>query len=182
MLKETDGVDPLDAQICEQHPDQGWPHDALRGAGDALPSMQRGRTVATARRLPVVREVASLAARGASAAAFDGRCIRAGGVAPPSNTFGILGCRALPSRRLARLGATRHLHHGLLGPARLQQSGSPRSDQGFHFVGSLKNGRYWQALPVHDQTQFPSVWMHPHFAHCQMRLDAFRLFHREAVG
>ena len=41
--------------------------------------------------------------------------IRAGGVAPPSNTFGILGCRALPSRRLARLGATRHLHHGLLG-------------------------------------------------------------------
>ena len=113
---------------ARQHPDQGWPHDALRGAGDALPSMQRGRTVATARRPPVVREVASL------------------------------------------------------GPARLQQSGSPRSDQGFHFVGSLKNGRYWQALPVHDQTQFPSVWMHPHFAHCQMRLDAFRLFHREAVG
>ena len=52
--------------------------------------------------------------RDASAAAFDGRCIRAGGVAPPSNTFGILGCRALPSRRLTRLGATRHLRRGLL--------------------------------------------------------------------
>ena len=61
-----------------------------------------------------LRRNAGLAARGASAAAFAGRCIRAGGVAPPSNTFGILGCRALPSRRLARLGATRHLHHGLL--------------------------------------------------------------------
>ena len=59
-----------------------------------------------------------LAARGASAAAFAGRCIRAGGVAPPSNTFGILGCRALPSRRLAHLGATRHLHHGLLASTR----------------------------------------------------------------
>ena len=58
-----------------------------------------------------------IAARGASAAAFAARCIRAGGVAPPSHTFGILGCRALPSRRLARLGATRHLHHGLLAAA-----------------------------------------------------------------
>ena len=57
----------------------------------------------------------ALAARGASPAAFDGRRIRAGGVAPPSNTFSILGCRALPARRLARLGAARHLHHGLLG-------------------------------------------------------------------
>ena len=57
---------------------------------------------------------AALAARGASTAAFDGRRIRAGGVAPPSNTFSILGCRALPARRLARLGAARHLHHGLL--------------------------------------------------------------------
>ena len=56
-----------------------------------------------------------LAARGASLAAFDGRCIRAGGVAPPSNTSGILGCRALPARRLARLGATPDLHHGLRG-------------------------------------------------------------------
>jgi len=69
-----------------------------------------------------------LSARGASLAAFDGRCIRAGCVAPPSNTPGIatpprrpgaagapvLGCRALPVRRLARLSATPDLRHGLL--------------------------------------------------------------------
>ena len=55
-----------------------------------------------------------LAARGASPAAFDGRCILAGGVAPPSNMPDILGRRALPAGRLARLGATRDLHHGLL--------------------------------------------------------------------
>jgi membrane fusion protein, multidrug efflux system len=55
-----------------------------------------------------------LAARGESLAAFDGRCILPGSVAPPSNTPGILGRRALPARRLARLGATPDFHHGLL--------------------------------------------------------------------
>jgi hypothetical protein len=58
---------------------------------------------------------AALAARGESLAAFDGRCILGGCVAPPSNTHGILGRRALPARRLARLGATPDFHHGLLG-------------------------------------------------------------------
>ncbi len=57
-----------------------------------------------------------LAARGESPAAFDGRCIRAGGVAPASHIGHILGRRALPARRLDRLRATRDLHHGLLGP------------------------------------------------------------------
>ena len=37
-------------------------------------------------------------------------------VAPPSNTGGILGRRALSARRLARLGATPDFHHGLLDP------------------------------------------------------------------
>src|SRR4029077_17975283 len=68
-----------------------------------------------------------LAARGESLAAFDGRCIPsppqrgcrvgdpgAGCVAPPSNTPGILGRRALPAGRLTRLGATPDFHHGLL--------------------------------------------------------------------
>src|SRR5436190_24035385 len=68
------------------------------------------------------------AARGESLAAFDERCIPAppqrgcrvgdpgaGGVAPPSNTPGILSRRALPAGRLARLGATPDFHHGLLG-------------------------------------------------------------------
>src|SRR5207247_11429342 len=59
------------------------------------------------------------AARGESLAAFDGRCILAGCVAPPLNTPGILGRRALPARRLARLGATPHFHHGLLSARRL---------------------------------------------------------------
>ena len=71
----------------------------------------------------------SLAAFGAPSAAaalgtpFDGRCIPsppqrgcrvgdpgAGCVAPPSNTPGILGRRALPAGRLARLGATPDFH------------------------------------------------------------------------
>src|SRR5687767_7755534 len=53
------------------------------------------------------------AARGESLAAFDGRCIPAGGVAPRSHTAGMLGRRALPAGRLARLGATPDFHHGL---------------------------------------------------------------------
>ena len=57
---------------------------------------------------------AGFAARGESLAAFDGRCIPAGCVAPRSNTPGILGRRALPAGRLARLGATPDFHHGLL--------------------------------------------------------------------
>jgi hypothetical protein len=56
------------------------------------------------------------AARGESLAAFDARCIPAGCVAPPLNTPGILGRRALPAGRLARLGATPDFHHGLLTP------------------------------------------------------------------
>src|SRR5437867_13296037 len=37
-----------------------------------------------------------------------------GGVAPPSHTTGMLGRRALPAGRIAALGATMDLHHGLL--------------------------------------------------------------------
>jgi len=57
----------------------------------------------------------SLAARGESPSAFDERYILAASVAPPSNTGSTLGCRALPARRLTRLGATPDFHHGLLG-------------------------------------------------------------------
>ena len=53
-------------------------------------------------------------ARGESLTAFDGRCIPAGCVAPPANTPGILGRRALAAGRLARLDATSDFHHGLL--------------------------------------------------------------------
>src|SRR5688572_1719979 len=84
--------------------------------------------------------VTSLAARGETPAAFDGRCIPAGRVAPRSNTPGIATppCKArtvgappavvapqagsparhprwgAPAGRLARLGATPAFHHGLL--------------------------------------------------------------------
>ena len=68
-----------------------------------------------------VRSSPSLAARGESLAAFDGRCIPAGCVAPPSNTPGILGRRALPSGCLARLGATPDFHHGLPGELHLNR-------------------------------------------------------------
>src|SRR4030095_16138684 len=57
---------------------------------------------------------AVLAARGATPSAFERRCIPAGCVAPPSNIPDILSRRALPSGRLAVLGATMDLHHGLL--------------------------------------------------------------------
>src|SRR5436190_20631641 len=56
-------------------------------------------------------------ARGESLAAFDGRCIPSGCVAPRSNTPGILARRALPAGRIAALGATLDFHHGLLAEA-----------------------------------------------------------------
>src|SRR5262249_23391107 len=60
------------------------------------------------------RKALGLAARGASPTAFGRRCIPAGCVASPSNMVDILGRRALPSGRLAALGATPDFHHGLL--------------------------------------------------------------------
>jgi enediyne biosynthesis protein E4 len=61
-----------------------------------------------------VGAVVALAARGATPSAFERRCIPAGCVAPPSNIPDILSRRALPAGRLAVLGATMDLHHGLL--------------------------------------------------------------------
>jgi len=58
-----------------------------------------------------------LAARGETPAAFAGRCIPPGGVAHRSLMPNKLALRALPSGRLARLGATRAFHHGLLAPS-----------------------------------------------------------------
>src|SRR5712692_1518456 len=64
--------------------------------------------------------------RAATPSAFERRCIPPGGVAPPSNTPGILGRRALPAGRIAALGATMDLHHGLQGP--MAQPGRARVD------------------------------------------------------
>src|SRR5579862_7594319 len=51
-----------------------------------------------------------------SSFAFGRRCIPAGGVAPPSNTPGILGRHALPAERLAALGATTNFGDTTLAP------------------------------------------------------------------
>ena len=72
----------------------------------------------------------SFAARGATPFAFERRCIPSppqrgsrvgdpgsGCVAPPSNIPDILGRRALAAGRIAALGATMELHHGLLALA-----------------------------------------------------------------
>ena len=75
--------------------------------------MTIGTTAAAATRTSGIY-LTALAARGARLAAFDGRCIPAGCVAPRSHTPGMLGRRALPAGRLARLGATPDVHHGLL--------------------------------------------------------------------
>src|SRR2546426_3649554 len=109
---------------------------------------QRERLFAASHRLTswsarecVVMRRTCVAARGESLAAFDGRCIPAGCVAPRSNTPGIAPHRAQHARwgprrsvvapfdtgvpsaaaalgwssgRLARLGATPDFHHGLL--------------------------------------------------------------------
>src|SRR5687768_15185389 len=64
--------------------------------------------------VPLAGLVATLAARGETPAAFAGRCIPPDCVAPPSNIPDILRRRALSAGRLARLGATRAFHHGLL--------------------------------------------------------------------
>jgi len=63
-----------------------------------------------------MRHLASsaLTARGKSPSAFGERCIPPRGVAQRSNTPGILACRAWRSGRIARPGATRDVHHGLL--------------------------------------------------------------------
>src|SRR5258705_8554068 len=85
--------------------------------------------------------LAMLAARGESLAAFDGRCIPAGCVAPRSNTPGILGRRALPSGRLARLGATPDFRHGLLDTGqRLLSGSSPVGRARLHAIGRAAAG------------------------------------------
>jgi len=65
-------------------------------------------------------------------------------------------------------------------PARLQQRGSPLLDQDVHLIGRSDDCRDWQALSVHGQAQFTSVWIRPGFTHGHMSLNAFRLRHGEA--
>jgi hypothetical protein len=86
-------------QTSDQQPQQSAP------AGNDAPADAKK---------PPTRRIRGSTARGESQAAFDGRCILAGCVTPPSNIPDILGRRALGARRLARLGATPDVLHGLL--------------------------------------------------------------------
>src|SRR5436309_8098965 len=93
----------------------------------------------------------SLTARGERLAAFDERCIPASGVAPPSNTPGILSRRALPAGRLARLGATPDVHHGLFRaftlPVERDISAAPYSWRGPRFrITRTREGTMRQVL------------------------------------
>src|SRR5580765_1276035 len=116
---------------------------------------------------------------GKSLAAFDGRCILdppqrgcrvgdpgAGCVAPRSNIPDILGRRALPSRRLARLGATPDFHHGLLSAVLilLFASGGRAAAPALHDTFDAKKafaytsqivafGERWPGSPGHLKTQ-----------------------------
>ena len=81
--------------------------DVVWGALFELADTERARLDAA--------EGLGVAARGASPAAFERRCIPPGCVTPRSNTAGILPRRALPDGRIATLGATQDLHDGLLG-------------------------------------------------------------------
>ena len=65
--------------------------------------------------LIAARPMPMVAARGESPAAFDGRSIPPLGVARRLNIPDIRPPRALIVGRLARLGASRPFHHGLLG-------------------------------------------------------------------
>jgi len=71
----------------------------------------------------------TVAVRGGSPPAFDGRCIPAGCVAPSSNIPDILGRRALPSGRLARLDATPDFRHGLLGGYAAHAAGDVKAEE-----------------------------------------------------
>src|SRR5713226_7908015 len=93
MHPEARDQETLDRSICMMLTDLADPGEVSNAGGCAGPR---------------------LAARGESLAASDERSIPASGVAPPSNTPGILSRRALPAGRLARLGATPDFHHGLL--------------------------------------------------------------------
>ena len=79
---------------------------------DSLGEEPAGRYPSGLLRFPT--ESATSTAHGATPSAFERRCIPPGGVAPPSNTPGILGRRALPAGRIVALGATMDLHHGLM--------------------------------------------------------------------
>ena len=70
----------------------------------------------------MTEQESDLTARGKSPAAFDGRCIPPRGVAHRSFMPNKLALPALRSGRLARLGATRDFHHGLLS----RDLGDPR--------------------------------------------------------
>ena len=98
----------------------------------------------------LVALAAVLAARGATPAAFGRRCIPSGCVAPPSNIPDILSRRALPAGRIAALGATPELRHGLLVttlPAGAQEPVAGQRGGGGGRAGGAAAPQNLQVLP-----------------------------------
>jgi zinc protease len=94
--------------------------DVLRAAKEYLVSENRVVVVTTPKPAGAADRGDTLTASGRRPIAFTRTLQPRGGlrsvscVAPRSSTAGTLGGRALPAGRLARPGATSHLHHGLL--------------------------------------------------------------------
>ena len=138
---------------------------------------------------------ASLAALGATPAAFDGRCIPARCVAPPSNIPDILGRRALRSvvgsraTRLAsaalsvrvadrpgRLGATRELHQGppAAGSADLRVAEAAKSRDTAAVRGLIQQGVDVRAVQPDGATalHWAAYWSEPEMAALLIRAGA----------
>ena len=107
------GLHVVPAHDC-RHLSQAW--RARRAAEQAETDAARPSMIAGGR---------TLAARRAGRPAFAGRA-PPGGVAPPSNTSGILGRRAWPAGRIGRLGATAGLDGGSRSMHRMPPRATPK--------------------------------------------------------
>jgi ATP-dependent Lhr-like helicase len=159
-LLDADSMDAIERQLQRLDPryrarSADGIHDLLLSIGDLSEAevLERVLDIGTAQ---------GLAARGESPAAFERRCIPAGGVAPPSNIPDILGRPALPAGRLAVLGATPDFHHGLLGSlvaARrilaVRIAGQPR------YIAVEDAARYRDALGVPLPPGIPDSLLQP---------------------
>ena len=92
-----------------------------------------------------------LAARGGTQPAFDERCIPPGCVARRPNIPDIRAPLALPSGRIARLGATTEFHHGLPASAQAPPIALQRVRHSMHVTLDPKTHK----LVVDDQIAFP---------------------------
>ena len=103
-----------------------------------------------------VAGIAGLAARDATPAAFDARCIPGNCVAPRSHTDGILARHALSAGRSTRLGAPRELHHGPLAP-----DSAPRKSPDLYYIDTEGGQSTLFVLLVSAQRDGSSIVTNP---------------------